>query len=100
MLLTINYLTTQQNHLRCTSNKIELKLNVQTLHWEIKLFHQSNCLGIIISVKIVMQIYKDRRESIMQMPLCFNINVIIYCSPEVTCCMFKSYCSTIYCISM
>ena len=33
-----------------------------------------------------------------------NANMLLrkfsYCSPDVKCCMFKSYCSTMYCSSM
>ena len=33
-----------------------------------------------------------------------NVNMLLrkfsYCSPDVKCCMFKSYCATMYCLSM
>ena len=36
--------------------------------------------------------------------LCYSKNMLLqkfsYCSPDVKCCMFKSYCSTMYCSSM
>ena len=40
-----------------------------------------------------------------QMPKYYaNANMLLrkfsYCSPDVKCCMFKSYCATIYCSSM
>ena len=60
---------------------------------------QCKYLGIIISVKNCdADLKRQMRKNYS------NANMLLrkfsYCSPDVKCCMFKSYCSTMYCSSM
>ena len=60
---------------------------------------QCKYLGIIISVKHCDADLKRQMRKYYA-----NANMLLrklsYCSPDVKCCMFKSYCSTMYCSSM
>ena len=60
---------------------------------------QCKYLGIIISVKNCDADLKRQMRKYYA-----NANMLLrkfsYCSPDVKCCMFKSYCSTMYCSSM
>ena len=60
---------------------------------------QCKYLGIIISVK---NRDADLKRQIRKYYA--NVNMLlrkfIYCLPDVKCCVFKSYCSTMYCSSM
>ena len=60
---------------------------------------QCKYLGIIISVKNCDANLKRQMRKYYA-----NANILLhkfsYCSPDVKCCMFKSYCSTMYCSSM
>ena len=92
----------QRNHFLYVLNQNELKLNHHTLNWEKKVIpslDQCKCLGIIISVKNSDADLKRQMKKYYA-----NANMLLskfsYCSPDVKSCMFKSYCSTMYCSSM
>ena len=60
---------------------------------------QSKYVGIIINVKKC-----DAALNRQMKKYCANDNMLLrkfsYCSHDVKCCMFKSYCSPMYCFSM
>ena len=102
MLLTINYLTMQRNHFLYVLNQIELKIKPPDFALGEKVIpsvDQCKYLGIIISVKNCDADLKRQMRKYYA-----NANMLLrkfsYCSPDVKCCMFKSYCSTMYCSSM
>ena len=102
MLLTINYLTMQRNYffLCFKPNRIKIKPPIIALREKvIPSVDQCKYLSIIINVKNSKADLKRQMRKYYgnaNMPL----RKFSYCSPDVKCCMFKSYCSTMYYSSM
>ena len=96
----LSYNATKSFSLCSKPNRIKLKppnfaLGVKV----IPSVDQSKCLGIIISVK---NCDADLKRQIKKYYA--NANMLLCkfscCSPDVKCCMFKSYCSTMHCSLM
>ena len=90
----------QRNHLLYVLNQIKIKpLNFALGDKVILSVDQCKYLSIIISVKNNDADLKRQKRKYYA-----NVNMLLrkfsYCSPVVKCCMFKSYCSTMYCSSM
>ena len=103
MLSAINYHITQLNRFHCVLDKNKLiKINPLSFVLGIHLIpavDKCKYLGIIVTetncdgdLNRQMRKYYAKANMLLRK--------FSYCSPDVKCCMFKSYCSTMYCSSI
>ena len=101
MLLTINYLTMQRNHFLYVECRIKIKppdvacigRKSYSICRPMSIFgHNYQCKNCDADLKRLMRKYYANANMLLRK--------FSYCSPDVKCCMFKSYCSTMYCSSM
>ena len=92
----------QQNHLHCVSKPKHIKIGLPDFvlgKLVIPAVDKCKYLEIIISEANCDGDLKRQMRKYYA-----NANMLLrkfsYCSPDVKCCMFKSYCATMYCSSM